>query len=258
MKRKYITGALITFLVIVINQSFIQYWLYKKQEDANIINISGRQRMLSQKICLGIYNYKFNNSSLEDAKNDFTLWKDSHYNLLNLNPSSGEVGPTANTTILLEKLTARILYVENVLKNIETLDINRLRNNQADYLIKMNEIVYLYENEANRKLEFVTIIELIMAGIALVILGMELIFIYKPISDRLLKQNIRLKEIAWQQAHEVRKPVSNILLLSNLLKKNRFETEEEKQLQLDFLVKSTMELDEIIKKIIHLARNKTD
>lgn len=256
MKRKYIIGALITFLVIVVNQSFIQYWLYKKHEDAKIINLSGRQRMLSQKICLGVYNYKFNNGSLEETKNDFRLWKNTHYSLLNLNPYSEEIEQAANTAVLLNKLTPQVLYVENVLKHINTLDINRLKNNQTDYLIKMDEIVYLYEQEANRKLEFVIIIEIILAVIALIILTMELIFIYKPISDHLLKQNIRFKEIAWQQSHEVRKPVSNILLLCNLIKNNRFETEQERQMQVEFLVKSTKELDDIIKKIVQIAETK--
>lgn len=67
---------------------------------------------------------------------------------------------------------------------------------------------------------------------------------------RIFKQNETLKQIAWQQSHEVRRPVANILGLYNLLKEDQEATTEEKQKYLDFLLQATKELDHIIHKIV--------
>ena len=48
----FIRGAIITVLLIVLNQALIQFWLYQKRQDARLINVAGRQRMLSQRISL--------------------------------------------------------------------------------------------------------------------------------------------------------------------------------------------------------------
>jgi light-regulated signal transduction histidine kinase (bacteriophytochrome) len=67
---------------------------------------------------------------------------------------------------------------------------------------------------------------------------------------KILKQNETLQQIAWQQSHEVRRPVANILGMYNLLKDDQTATEEEKQKYLDYLLQATKELDKIIHKIV--------
>jgi light-regulated signal transduction histidine kinase (bacteriophytochrome) len=70
---------------------------------------------------------------------------------------------------------------------------------------------------------------------------------------KILQQNETLHQIAWQQSHEVRRPVANILGIYSLLKDDKEATEEEKQNYLDYLFQSTQELDKIIHKIVHQA-----
>lgn len=59
----------------------------------------------------------------------------------------------------------------------------------------------------------------------------------------------RLKEIAWHQSHKVRKPLSNILGLVNLLKDNKAALNDEEII--DMLDESAKELDVAIKDIIN-------
>lgn len=64
------------------------------------------------------------------------------------------------------------------------------------------------------------------------------------------KQNLKLKEIAWIQSHEVRAPIARILGIVNLLKREMYVNAPTKIL-IDYLVQSTNELDEITKEIIN-------
>ncbi|QNK61496.1 PAS domain S-box protein [Pedobacter sp. PAMC26386] len=74
------------------------------------------------------------------------------------------------------------------------------------------------------------------------------ITIRKDYEKRLLRKNKMLKEIAWNNSHEIRRPLSNILGLSDLLIADP-ETSAAHLELLNMLAKSASELDEIIIKI---------
>ncbi len=65
----------------------------------------------------------------------------------------------------------------------------------------------------------------------------------------------RLKAISWQQSHEVRKPVANIMCVNNILKVNDDITFEERENLLKLLYEATEELDVIIHKIVSYANS---
>ncbi len=65
---------------------------------------------------------------------------------------------------------------------------------------------------------------------------------------KIQKQNERLKEIAWQQSHEVRRPIATILGLMNLIKMEN--NQENKLLYLSYLQHEVEYFDKIIHKIV--------
>lgn len=69
-------------------------------------------------------------------------------------------------------------------------------------------------------------------------------------------QNRKLKEIAFIQSHELRKPVANILGLVPILNVTDFSEENMKLLGL--LKKSTLELDDMIKRVVSLTESIND
>ncbi len=73
---------------------------------------------------------------------------------------------------------------------------------------------------------------------------------FKKREETILKQNETLKQIAWQQSHEVRRPVASILGLINIIKTDKTFTQEEKEQCLTYLFQATQELDTIIHKIV--------
>lgn len=69
-------------------------------------------------------------------------------------------------------------------------------------------------------------------------------------NENMIKQQVTtLKEIAWMQSHEVRKPLANIMGLADLLKKQTQETTPDNQLFV-YMEESCNELDSIVKKVV--------
>jgi nitrate/nitrite-specific signal transduction histidine kinase len=80
LKKKYFFVGLSLIILIILNQLIIQYFLYQKKNDANLINVAGRQRMFSQRVNSMTYQvYQFPNKHGK-AKLEETIdhWKNSH------------------------------------------------------------------------------------------------------------------------------------------------------------------------------------
>lgn len=73
----------------------------------------------------------------------------------------------------------------------------------------------------------------------------------KAAEDIIRKQNEMLKEIAWQQSHEVRRPLANILGLINIIKMDIENKAAYDPYYIECLGKAGEELDHIIRKIVY-------
>ncbi|HEY0176176.1 MAG TPA: hypothetical protein VGC08_07355, partial [Pedobacter sp.] len=63
--------------------------------------------------------------------------------------------------------------------------------------------------------------------------------------QQLLNQNKQLKEIAWINSHELRRPLSNILALAKLIKESQ-DKPEEIRVMIGLLYNSSTELDNAV------------
>ena len=79
---------------------------------------------------------------------------------------------------------------------------------------------------------------------------------------KIVAQNELLRQIAWTQSHEVRRPLANIMGITHLLTEGTFIEASEHEQFLNLLLQSTDELDQIVheivdksKKIEHLVRD---
>ena len=146
MNKRYILGVIITVFALTLNQAFIQYWLRKKENDAEILNISGKQRMLSQKINVLLYQNTHPKDVSELLNKIFIQWKETHQKLKKHleNKSSND------SKIIFSKLQAldkNIGFVESLLnkKNLSKDELNIIYLNQQDFLQQMDKIVYLLQ-----------------------------------------------------------------------------------------------------------------
>ncbi|KYG81961.1 PAS domain S-box-containing protein [Roseivirga ehrenbergii] len=194
-RKKYVLGILLAVAVIAVNQSFIQYWLHKKNQDARVLNLSGRQRMLSQKINLEFYQLKERKSTLEQIKEYYKEWNQVHYALLNGNEEI-QINAVEDETArnLLLQLSSNIEYISTLFDDSilpSDIDINAVDENQETFLNAMDLVVKNLELSSDKKLRFIVLIEIFLAVLSIIIISLEVIYIYLPI-ERKLSNTVRL------------------------------------------------------------------
>lgn len=193
---RFVITSLLLFIVFFFKQFVIHYQLVQEQNTSYIINISGRQRMLSQKIVKDVALIHINqpNSNYElyknDLENSLDLWKDSHNELLEFSEQKGflekeniEINQMLQDIelILFDIIEGAEGFIEEIEKGAP--DINRLNQyfssifeKEDTYLNQMNSIVSIYDDEAREKLDFIKITNTILFLFMIAIL---IFFTYK-------------------------------------------------------------------------------
>lgn len=273
MNKRYILGILITVLALTINQAFIQYSLKQKEDDAEIINVSGKQRMLSQKISVLFYQNYYQNESSEVLQQTINQWKETHQKL----KAKKEKDTSDKNAILYSRLLSLDTKIEFIIaqigkKEITKDDLNKIYLNQHNFLKEMDEIVSLLQKDANDKLSFIIFIEYLLFAISLFIIVLEVFIIYKPISknikitnSKLLEKNIelnnalkdleikndKLQHYIYLASHDLQEPVKNVYAIANLLDvndNNNFDNQTKELLKL--LKLKTARISNMIKELI--------
>jgi len=203
LRRLYFFALLTIAVTIIVSQVLVQYNLNQQLSDSKIINISGKQRMLSQKIVKEVLILHYvadtvSSKQISHLKNVLSLWKNTQNSLENGNDSLAFPKEKSET---LAKL-----YIEvkpNFSKIAETTDLlllnlaqkNKIANNQklveiilkneGVFLSKMNQIVTQYDLEAHEKVTEQRRIEYWIFGFTLLILLLEFFFIFKPTNKKI-------------------------------------------------------------------------
>jgi len=192
--------SLIAILSIV-SQAVMQFLIADQKYDSRIVNIAGRQRMLSQKITKLSY-YVLNAESakaasqfrkeLEDA---LSLWERSHVALVRGDSSMGLPGRNSREIMSrFEQIQAHHEAILAAAKSILSSSGNRavlakyileIRLHESAFLKGMDEIVFRYDYEANSKVEQAKWLEIGLISITLVVLMLEALLIFAPATRRI-------------------------------------------------------------------------
>lgn len=230
----YALAILSTVALILLNQGVIQYWLGQKKADAKIVNVSGKQRMLSQRISNLLYSYHLQpQPSIESELNNlYAEWEHAHLALSGqlTNDSQKGLDLALESEEILKELAALTPLIGNVKKGIAKIDeltldeIRVLEQNQLSFLTRMDEVVNAIQKTSEEKLSFIIRIELMLACLALLFIFIEFQFVFRRINKNLVRQNEALKsskttleQYAYIASHDLRTPLQNILNFSNLL-----------------------------------------
>ncbi|CAI8406012.1 MAG: Signal transduction histidine-protein kinase/phosphatase DegS [Polaribacter sejongensis] len=201
LSRLYIIALSTIAFSVIISQVLVRNHLDKQQSDSTVINIAGRQRMLSQKltkeiVSLSVSSDEKNRISLKNnIKRTLFLWELSHNSLQKGNDSLGlpkqnsvqikskftAINPVFDTIQKASKLILRKLE-KNPLISIDYLvsEIKKITNNEGSFLLIMDEIVNQYDLEANEKVAWLRKLEFLLMGLTLLLLLGELVFIFLP------------------------------------------------------------------------------
>jgi len=91
--RRFIISSFILLSVFMLKQFIIHYQIVQEENTSYIVNIAGRQRMLSQKVVKDMSLIQLDQTISDDERyktdmeDSLELWKKSHYELLDLNKS---------------------------------------------------------------------------------------------------------------------------------------------------------------------------
>jgi len=196
LRRLYIIGFSTIAVSVIVSQILIRTHLAGQESDSTVINIAGRQRMLSQKLAKHVVSLS-STSSLEEQlvitnnlKETLHLWELSHNSLQNGNDSLRL--PNANSDAVLLKFAALnpvfdtiakasksiISKIENTGVNTSTYlnDVTVVKANEAAFLKQMDAIVNQYDAEAEEKVAWLRKLEFWLTILTLVILLGEFLF----------------------------------------------------------------------------------
>ncbi len=187
--------------VAIIGQVLIQVHLKSQLSDSRVVNVAGKQRMLSQKISKTVLllneeqGMDVRRKILEDLKSSVHLWKISQDGLLKGNDSLGlSKNNSVSVIALFEKVDepfiqlyeSASMLISSLQKN-PTVSIDSLKNsidniliNESRFLLGMENIVLQYANEAQDKVTMLSRLEYLLLAISLLAILLELIFIFRP------------------------------------------------------------------------------
>lgn len=200
LKKRYLIALSIIAFLLVFSQIMIQYTIAKQENDSHVVNISGRQRMLSQRInkaAFGLYISSDENDRkryLKELNDSLELWEKSHDGLRYGNAEMGLPGEnSAKITEMFLSIDKEYMRIVEAAESIETLasdsDYDRdellrririIQDNEGVFLQGMDAIVFQYDYESKQKIAFIQFIELLILSVTFFTLLMEALFIFRP------------------------------------------------------------------------------
>jgi len=229
LSRLYIIALSTIALSVIISQILVRNHLDTQKSDSTVINIAGRQRMLSQKLTKEIVSLtvSFDESNRtilkKSIKETLFLWNLSHNSLQKGNDSLGlpkknsrkikqqftAINPVFDTIQKASKSIVKKLEI-NPLTSINKLssDIKKITNNEGEFLFIMDKIVNQYDLEADEKVVWLRKLEFSLMVLTLLILLGEFVFIF------------------WPTAKSVKATLSDLLSAEKKAKKMAFDADE--------------------------------
>ncbi len=199
IKSAYLIALTTVFLLTVFNQMLIQRVLNEQKDDASVINLAGRQRMLSQKITKEVLLSLREEISIQNVKNDASIWEIVHIGLQNGNDLL-RLPKLKNEDIqeLFEDLTPHLEAVITPIYLAKTPEellpsLDAILKNEKEFLAKMDLIVSKLEQNSSSKIRRLILLEILLAFTSLMILLIEFRFIFKPLFDKLQTEKTKLE-----------------------------------------------------------------
>lgn len=203
MRKWYLLALAAIALNIIIAQVLIQAHLNSQLDDSRVINVAGRQRAYSQKLVKEVLLLKDvitatqKEERFKEIQRTLKVWKVSQNGLQFGNDSLGL--PKEHSGEILELFkkinphyTAMVNATETMLyqlKENEPWDITEVQSprstlleNERSFLQMMDNIVNEYDKRSKEQLQKLKFKEYLLLVLSLLILMLEMLFIFRPLS----------------------------------------------------------------------------
>ncbi len=219
IRKRYRWGLLAIAILISLSAVLIQALLYVQKGDAHVINIAGKQRMLSQKIALHgnalIYHkpehIKQHQQLLQQAVEEFIaghqflIAQDSQgrYRYLDDNLVAHYFSAPAHLDEQVKRYVSKAQKLLNSRDDYsDYVEVDFVSDLLEELLIKQEQTVKLLEQQSDQKVTLIATVELIFWLTALGLLLIELFFVFKPM-ETLIANTIKKYQAQKQYAEQV-------------------------------------------------------
>lgn len=181
-------------------QVLVQELISRQRDDSSLINVAGRQRMLSQRITKAALAAAYTASGdvrterLQEFREALELWETAHEALTGADNPLHQAGMNSDRVraMFAALEPARLSMLQACHTLVDWLDthaeplpagndaMDTLLTQEADFLQRMDGIVYQYESEARDRVERLRWVEVLLFGTTLVVLLLEAFFIFRP------------------------------------------------------------------------------
>jgi len=222
---RYLAGLSLIALLSLSGYEVLRLSLRTQSNDAPVINLSGRQRMLSQKLTRELLQLIHAEDSLirkhykARLKETVATWKRVQQGLQFGDKELGLPGNNSPTVqalfqqiqpyfVQMAELVDKVLTMPDA--EIKSLTIQKpliesFLNASDNYLKLMDKIVFQYAAEANERVQELKIIAFVMALSILGLLAIEALFIFQPMIHSIKRSYKRLFDINRQLQDDIEK-----------------------------------------------------
>lgn len=213
---RYIFALTSVALLSIGGQVLVQLSLARQHSDAHLVNIAGRQRMLSQKLTksalamLEERNPAGPSGRISELRATLELWERSHLGLQVGDPALELPGENSHTVAVMfagleaphQKMVAAVrAALANPTEAQQRESARVLLDSEPTFLKGMDAIVFQYDSEANARVTRLKHVELVLMLVTLMILAAEGLFVFRPAVGHLRK----VIEELWETEDELRR-----------------------------------------------------
>jgi len=278
LKRAYILALALIFTVACFKYFFMAQLIQQQEDDASVINISGRQRMLSQRIALFSLENMQNKSDqarlstasdLTDTVNEFER---NHMALIDGNTSLNI--PRLNNPEIQavyfddpKQLDRRVkAYINNArqitLQNANSESLRYILQEGPNALLNdLNTVVVLHEQAARKKTQETLKIQGVFLLLTTLVLLLEALLLFRPLVNRIREyvqeleerqniikqQNKELEHFTYIASHNLREPLRKITSFSQKLSENiPAKNKKDVETCLDFIIAGAAQMRDLV------------
>ncbi len=291
IRKRYVISLLLIALLVTFSELFIGFKLNRQVDDSNVINLSGSQRMLSQKIALYAITLETDNQNQSENLLKFKAavlqFERNHNELVsrvNSASENGELSDKLNTLYFGQKpsLHDRVqLYIieskrfgEGLVSTDDAVVFNP--SFTESLLVDLDQIVNQFESESEHKLGQIMNVETFIWLTVLVILVIIAVFVFGPLEAQILAHTesiekdkhkaVLLKDIAEKatkaktdflanMSHELRTPLNGVLGMIALAEEEAMQVKRNNYLEK--AKESGLHLSSIVDDLLNISKIET-
>jgi len=258
LRKRYVLALSLIGCLVLFSQGMIQLAIFFQQDDSRIVNIAGRQRMLSQRInkaVFGLYvslDTEMRKRYSTELGASLALWERSHRGLQH---GDKELGlPGSNSPKVVEmfagieaqyqdmlaagKQVLQTVAEEGYAQERLIVPLRVIQAQEQSFLKGMDAIVFQYDSESKLKVEAIKIVEIVILILTILTLTLEVLFIFRPAQKQI--------EVAMEEIENSHKNMERL-----------FETAPAAMFLLDGSTFQVLKLNHLAHEVLKLPRLET-